>query len=134
MHLWDFDAVNRQTPLRRLLAISVIAGLLVGPLSRPVLAGALPDDSISAATEEGSVAMEGMAGDMPCCPAKAPAPFECDKCVSMASCISQCFAGVSSAAFRPPVAPSGRIARLQNDSWPEGLGHPPPEYPPRPLV
>jgi hypothetical protein len=47
---WD---VNRQTTIRRLLAIVMIAGLVLAPLFRPVVAGAGSDASMSA-----------MAGDM----------------------------------------------------------------------
>jgi hypothetical protein len=118
--------------IRRLLAISVIAGLVLAPLARPVMAGttadaAMADDmSISAMPDE-------MAGDMPCCPSKAKAPIDCDKCVFMAACMSQFLVGPA-AVFRPPFAVSGKIAPLQNDFWPDGLGHPPPEHPPRTLV
>jgi len=123
--------VNRKITIRRLLAISVIAGLILAPLSRPVMAGTTPDAamvdmSASAATDE-------MAGDMPCCPSKAPAPTDCDKCVLMAACMSQFLVGPA-AIFRPPFAVSGKVAPLQNDFWPDGLGHPPPEHPPRIVV
>src|ERR1700724_3129422 len=104
--------------MRRLLAISVIAGLLLPPLARPAMAG---DMSMSAMPDE-------MAGNMPCCPSKAPAPIDCDKCVLMAACMSQFLAGPAAATFRPPFAVSGKIAPLQNDFWPDGMGHPPPEH------
>ena len=44
--LWDFALVNCQITIRRLLAISVIAGLLLAPLSRPVMAGTTPEASM----------------------------------------------------------------------------------------
>jgi hypothetical protein len=89
---------------------------------------AVPDDmSASDTTDE-------MASDMPCCPFKAPAPIGCDKCVYMAACLSKCFTGMSTAVVHPLLTTAGRIASLQNDSWPDGLGHPPPEHPPRNLV
>jgi hypothetical protein len=74
-----------------------------------------------------------MASDMPCCPTKAPAPIDCDKCVLMALCMTKCFASPLAALFRP-FAASGQIAPLQNDFRPDGWGHPPPEHPPRTLV
>jgi hypothetical protein len=130
--LWDFVDVNRQITMRRLLAISVIAGLVLAPLFRPVMAGTTPDaamaDDMSMSPTSGE-----MAGDMPCCPSKAPAPIDCDKCVFMAACMSQFLVGPA-ATFRPPFAVSGQIAPLQNDFWPDGLGHSPPEHPPRTLV
>jgi len=126
--------VNCQITIRRLLAIVMIAGLVLAPLSSPVMAGASSHASTPAMADEMSATMDEMASDMPCCPSKAPAPVDCDKCVFMAACTAKCFVGLSVAVFRPFFAASGRIARLQNDSWPDGLGHPPPEHPPRTLV
>jgi hypothetical protein len=141
--------------IARLLAISVIAGLVLAPLSRHAMAGTPSDASMSTTADDiskaddmsksddmsataGDMSMSAtaakMTSDMPCCPSKAPVPMGCDQCVLMAACMSQCFAGVSAALFRPPFATSGKIAPLQNDAWPEGLGHPPPEHPPRVLV
>jgi hypothetical protein len=134
--MWNFDGMNRQIAIRRLLAIFMIAGLALAPFSRPVMAGMTADASTSAAAEDMSVSAtaDEMAGDMPCCPTKAPAPIDCDKCVFMAACMTKCLAGVSAAVFRPSFAASGQIAPLQNDFWPDGLGRPPPEHPPRTLV
>jgi hypothetical protein len=134
--LWDFVDVNRQITIRRLLAISMIAGLVWAPLARPVMAGMTPEASMPAMAGDMSMpaTSDQMAGEMPCCPSKAPAPVDCDKCVFMAACMSQFLAGPPAATFRPPFAVSGKIAPLQNDFWPDGLGHPPPEHPPRTLV
>jgi hypothetical protein len=134
--MWDFAGVNRQITMRRLLAIFVIVGLMLAPLSRPVMAGATLEASMSAMVEDMSspAAPDEMAGVMPCCPVKAPAPIDCDKCVFMAACMSQFLVGPSAAIFRPPFAVSGKIALPRNDFWPEGLGQPPPEHPPRTLV
>jgi len=143
--LWDFDGVNRQITIRRLLAILMIAGLILAPLSRPVMAGAASDASMPAMADDMSMSAmaddmsmsagaDEMANDMPCCPSKSPAPIDCDKCVFMAACMSKCFAGMSVAAFHPFRIASGNIAPLRNDSRPDGLGHPPPEHPPRTLV
>jgi hypothetical protein len=128
--------VNRQFAIRRLLAILMIAGLALAPLSRPVMAAVPSDPSTSTMPDDMSMAAmaDEMTGDMPCCPSKAPAPIDCDKCVYMAACMTKCFAGLSASVFRPSFATSGRIAPLQNDFRPDGLGHPPPEHPPRTLV
>jgi hypothetical protein len=135
-HLWDFADVNRQITIRRLLAIAVVAGLVLAPLSRPVMASTTPDASMPAMADDMSMSAgaDEMANDMPCCPAKAPAPIDCDKCVFMAACTSKCFAGLTAAVFQPLFAVSAGLARPQNDFWPDGLGHPPPEHPPRTLV
>jgi hypothetical protein len=133
--LWDFVDVDRQITIRRLLVISVIAGLVLAPLARPVMAAPTPDASMPAMADDMSMSAtsDEMAGDMPCCPSKAPAPIDCDKCVFMAACMSQFLVGPA-ATFRPPFAVSGKIAPLRNDFWPDGLGHSPPEHPPRTLV
>jgi hypothetical protein len=130
--LWDFAHVNRKITIRRLLATLMIAGLILAPLARPVMAGTTPDAAMADDMSMSAMPDE-MAGDMPCCPSKAPAPIDCDKCVFMAACMSQFLVGPA-AIFRPPFAVSGKIAPLQNDFWPDGLGHPPPEHPPRTLV
>lgn len=131
-----FWGVNCQITIRRLLAIVMIAGLVLAPLFRPVVAGAGSDASMSAMAGDMSMSAiaDEMAGDMPCCPAKAPAPFDCDKCVFMTACMSKCFTGMTTALFQPLFAVSAGLVRLQNDFWPDGLGRPPPEHPPRTLV
>jgi hypothetical protein len=141
--------MNLRRLIGRLLAIAVIVGQALAPLSRHAVAGMPSDASMAAVADDMSTSdspsataddmsmsatADAMARDMPCCPSKAPAPIGCDQCVLMAACMSQCFAGVSAALFHPPFAASGKIAPLQNDAWPEGLGHPPPEHPPRILV
>jgi hypothetical protein len=139
--LWDFADVNRQLTIRRLLAILMIAGLVLAPLSSPVMAGATADASMSAMADDmsmsagpESVTPDKMAGDMPCCPPTAPMPIGCDKCIFMAACTSQCLVGMTMALFQPQFAVSTGLARPQNDFRPDGLGHPPPEHPPRTLV
>jgi hypothetical protein len=134
--MWDFADVNRQITIRRLLAISVIAGLILAPLSRPVLARSMSDDSMSAMANDmsASAMADEAVDDMPCCPPSAPAPIGCDKCVFMAACVAKCSAGLTATLFQPLFAASAGLARPQNDFRPDGLGHPPPEYPPRILV
>jgi hypothetical protein len=132
--------VNRNFTIRRLLAILVVAGLALAPVSRPVMAEMSSDASMQMSmqvmTDEMSAAetTDEMAGEMPCCPSKAPAPIGCDKCIYMTACMSKCFTGMSTAVVHPFLTASDDVASLQNDSWPEGLGHPPPEHPPRTLV
>jgi hypothetical protein len=128
--------MDRPFIIRRLLAIAVVAGLVLAPLARPVMAAATADAAMPAMADDMSMPAKAgeMAGDMPCCPGKAPAPIDCDKCVFMAACLAKCFIGLSAAIFRPSFAASSQIALLRNDSWLDGLRHPPPEYPPRTLV
>jgi len=133
--------VNRQITIRRLLAIFMIAGLVLAPLARPAMAGpmsdaSMPDASMSAMTEDmsASAADDAAMDEMPCCPSKAPTPIGCDKCVLMAVCMDKCFTGLSAASFCQADVASVRTLLPQNDFRPDGLGHPPPEHPPRTLV
>ena len=142
---WDSVGVKRLLTIRRLLAISVIAGLVLAPLSRPVMAME-SDASVPAVAEDMSMAAPAevmaddmaasnmTASDMPCCPSKAPSPLECDKCIFMAACATKCFSGISAAVFHPVLVTSVRIVPLRNDSWPDSLGYPPPDHPPRTLI
>jgi hypothetical protein len=134
--LWESGFVRRNFTIRRLLAILLIAGLALAPVSQPVMAETSPDVSMQATADNMSASdtTDEMASDMPCCPSKAPAPIGCDKCVYMAACMSKCFTGMSAAVLQPFLIASDDIASLQNDAWPDGLGHPPPEHPPRTLV
>src|SRR4051794_19848322 len=118
--LWDRVEVNRQITIRRLLAILMIAGLVLAPVSRPVMAGPSSDASIQVMADEmsSSAMTDEMASDMPCCPPTGSAPVDCDKCIYMAGCMSKCFTGISAAVFRPSFAVSGRTALIQNDFWP----------------
>src|SRR5260221_14543857 len=113
----------------------MIAGMILAPFSRPVMAGMDSDASMPAMADDMSMTemAAGMADNMPCCPAKAPMPVDCDKCVLMANCMVKCFATPSAAVFYS-FALSGQIIPSQNDFWPDSLGRPPPEHPPRTLV
>jgi hypothetical protein len=144
--LWDFVGVKRQITIRRLLAVFMIAGLVLAPLSRPVMAGMASDamasdasmpamaEDMSMAVSADMMANDMTASDMPCCPSKAPSPLECDKCIFMAACATKCFSGLSAAVFHPVLAVSVRIVPLRNESWPDSLGYPPPDHPPRTLI
>jgi hypothetical protein len=136
--------------IRRLLAILMIAGLALAPVSRPVMAAtsspaaqqAMADKMTSpelassemASSEMSADTMDEMASDMPCCPSKAPMPADCDKCVFMAACGSVGFPALSAIISHPFPILSDAIALQRNDARPDGLGHPPPEHPPRRLV
>ena len=134
--LWESGFVKRNFTIRRLLAILMIAGIALAPLSQPVMAEMSSDASMQVMADEmsPSAMTDEMASDMPCCPSKAPTPVGCDKCVFMAACTSLGFVGMSSAVAHLFLTASDDVASLQNDSWPDGLGHPPPEHPPRTLV
>jgi hypothetical protein len=75
-----------------------------------------------------------MANDMPCCPSKAPAPIDCEKCLLMAACMTTGFTVVPVSTLLQFPAVSGRITRPKDDSWLHSLAHPPPDHPPRILI
>jgi hypothetical protein len=136
--------------IRRLLAILMIAGLALAPVSRPVMAATssqashemTADEMTSpemtspemSSSEMSADTMDEMARDMPCCPSKAPMPVGCDECVFMAACGSIGFPALSATIAHPFPILSDTIALQRNDAGPDGLGHPPPEHPPRRLV
>jgi hypothetical protein len=110
------------------LAILVIAGLAVAP--RSVLGVA---DAMSAGSMVAS--MSALADEMPCCPQKAPAPTDCQKCALMAACMSNCLANVSASTVALQWFPKlAQIDWIEDDSLRPGLIHPPPAKPPRMLV
>ena len=128
--------MNRNFAIRRLLAILMIVGLALAPVSRPVMAATPSDVPMQAMADEMSPSgtTDEMANDMPCCPSKAPAPVDCDKCAFMAACMTKCFAGMTATVVHPFLSASDSIVLERNDCRPDGLGHPPPEHPPRTLV
>jgi hypothetical protein len=124
-----------------LFAILMIAGLASAPVSRPVMAATssqAPHEMMTmsemAPSEMSADTMDAKANDMPCCPSKAPMPADCDKCVFMAACGSTGFPAMSATISHPFPILSDMIALQRNDARPDGLGHPPPEHPPRRLV
>jgi hypothetical protein len=131
--------VNRGFTIRRLLAVLVAAGLALAPVARPVMAHDMTRSEMASsemAPSEISAAdsMDQMASNMPCCPSKAAIPVDCDKCVFMAACGAIGFPALSATLSHPFPIVSDTIALQRDDARPDGLGHPPPEHPPRSLV
>jgi hypothetical protein len=126
--------VKRNFTIRWLCAMFVIAGLVLAPLARPVMAGTISDAVMQTMADEMSGITADMADAMPCCPSKAPAPIGCDKCAYMATCMSQYLTGMPSAVVLPFPIASDSVVPVWNDVAADGMGHPPPEHPPRILV
>jgi hypothetical protein len=132
--------VHLGSTIRRLIAVLMIAGLALAPLSRPAMAATSAHGPMPAMADEMSPAaamddsMDEMASAMPCCPSKAPMPIDCDKCVFMAGCMSTGFPAMSVTVVHPIAIVSDAIALRRSDLRPDGFGHPPPEHPPRLLV
>jgi hypothetical protein len=114
--------VNISTHLGRLLAIFLIAGLVLAPLSVPVNAA-----------NRASMATAEMSADMPCCPDKS-APTDCDQCPLMAICMATTLQAPSAAGVIELRPVSVRLLAPRSDPAAEGLGYLPPPRPPRSLV
>ncbi|WOH47967.1 hypothetical protein [Bradyrhizobium sp. sBnM-33] len=114
--------------LCRLLAIFVIVGLVLAPLTARANRGAMAPMAMAAMSDDAAA----MSDDMPCCPEKS-APVDCDQCPLMALCVST---------LQAPL-PAG-IAEIQpvtlrtllpgSDPEVESLGYSPLPKPPRSLV
>jgi hypothetical protein len=134
--------VNLASTIRRLFAVLVTAGLVFAPLVRPAMAApvsgismqATAADISSLADDIASLATAEMASDMPCCPSSAPEAVDCDRCVLMATCMSQGLMAIPVSVTHPYPTAAASLALRRNDSRPDGLGRPPPEHPPRTLV
>jgi hypothetical protein len=119
--------VKISTYLARLLAIFLIAGLVLAPLSAPANAG----KAMAASMAE--MSMPEMAADMPCCPDKS-IPMDCDQCPLMALCMVTNFhvpLSVGMIEIRPVTV---RLLAPASDPQADSLGQHPPPRPPRSLV
>jgi len=129
--------VHYVNTIRRLIAAFVIAGLVCAPFAQPAMMATAGEAASTAnmAHAMSAAAMDDQASDeMPCCPSKAPMPSGCDKCIFMAACAAKCFTSMTLALFQPPLRTSAGAIRPRSDFWPDGIGRPPPEHPPRTLV
>jgi hypothetical protein len=125
----ETGSVKRSIHLCRLLAILVIVGLVIAPLSARANSGAMAPMAMTSTSDDAAA----MADDMPCCPDKS-APVDCDQCPLMALCVSTTLQA-------PPPA---RVTEIQpvmlrmllpgSDPEVEGVGYSPPPKPPRSLV
>ena len=123
--------------IRRLIAAFVIAGLVCAPFAQPAMMATAGEAAPTAnmAHAMSAAAVDDQASDeMPCCPSKAPMPSGCDKCIFMAACAAKCLTSMTLALFQPPLRTSAGAIRPRSDFWPDGIGRPPPEHPPRTLV
>ena len=127
--LCENTRVNISVQISRLLAVFLIAGLVVAPLSRPANAGKAMDMAAPMA----AAGMADMAADMPCCPDKS-APMDCDQCPLMALCMATNFQVPPSAAMIEIRPVTVRLLAPASDPQGDSLGQHPPPRPPRSLV
>lgn len=126
--LCETGLVKRSIHLCRLLAVLVIVGLVIAPLTARANTGATASMAMTSTSDDTAA----MSEDMPCCPDKS-APVDCDQCPLMALCVSTTLqaplpAGV--AEFRPVIL---RMLRPSSDPEVKSLGYSPPPRPPRSL-
>lgn len=111
-----------------LIAVSVVAGLLVAPLSVPVMA----------ATQSTAVAdnMQSMADDMPCCPGQHDQKSkDCGSCPFVALCMLTIpLPSPDSVGALVDRTFSRSTFALPDDLLIDGLAQPPPDHPPRIIV
>ena len=124
----ETGAVKRSIHLCRLLAVLVIVGLVIAPLTARANTTAMASMAMTSMADDAA-----MADDMPCCPDKS-APADCDQCPLMALCVSTTLqaplpAGVTE--IRPVTL---RTLLPGSDPEVEGVGYSPPPKPPRSLV
>jgi hypothetical protein len=121
--------VKRSIHLCRLLAVFVIVGIVIAPLTARANAGAMKSMAIMSMSGDAAA----MSDDMPCCPDKS-APVDCDQCPLMALC--------TSTTLQPPL-PTGvaeirpvtlRMLLPGSDPEVESVGYSPPPKPPRSQV
>jgi hypothetical protein len=126
--LCETGPVKYSIHLCRLLAIFVIVGLVLAPLTARANTGAMAAMAMTAMSDDAAA----MSDDMPCCPEKS-APVDCDQCPLMALCVSTLQAPLPAgiAVIQPVTL---RTLLPGSDPEVESLGYSPLPTPPRSLV
>jgi hypothetical protein len=121
--------VKRSIHLCRLLAVLVIVGLVIAPLSARANSGAMASMAMTSTSDDAAA----MADDMPCCPDKS-APVDCDQCPLMALCVSTTLQAPLPARVTEIQPVMLRMLLPGSDPEVEGVGYSPPPKPPRSLA
>jgi hypothetical protein len=124
--LCETALVKRSIHLCRLLAVLVIVGLVIAPLTARANTGGMAMTSMSDDTA-------AMSEDMPCCPDKS-APVDCDQCPLMALCVSTTLQAPMPAGVAEIQPVTLRMLLPGSDPEVESVGYSPPPKPPRSLV
>ncbi|ANW05778.1 hypothetical protein LMTR13_22350 [Bradyrhizobium icense] len=121
--------VKYSVHLCRLLAIFVIVGLVIAPLTARANTGAIAPMAMTAMSDDTAA----MSDDMACCPEKS-APVDCDQCPLMALCVSTTLQAPLPAGIAEIQPVTLRMLLPGSDPEVDSLGHSPPPKPPRSLV
>ena len=118
--------MKRSIHLCRLLAVLVIVGLVIAPLTARANTGAMAMTSMSDDTA-------AMSEDMPCCP-DTSTPVGCDQCPLMALCVATTLQAPLPAGVAEIQSVTLRMLLPGSDPEVESVGYSPPPKPPRSLV
>ena len=128
----EVTSVKRSIHLCRLLAVFLIVGLVIAPLS--VRANAATSASMAMASISADImSADIMSADVPCCPDES-APMDCDHCPLMAICMVKTLQAQSPAGVVEVQPVTLRMLLPPSDRQADSLGHLPPPKPPRSLV
>lgn len=119
--------MKRSIHLRRLLAVLVIVGLVIAPLTARASTGAMA--SMTSMSDDTAA----MSEDMPCCPDKS-APIDCDQCPLMALCAATTLQAPLPADVAEIQSVTLRMLLPGSDPEVDSVGYSPPPKPPRSLV
>jgi hypothetical protein len=122
--------------IQRLLPILAVLGLVLAPLTTPVLGAGLARAMQSASVDTAMAGMAvkdgGMSSEMPCCPPEKPVMPDCHKaCPLVALCMAKCLGGLLASAGEPLRLASSAQMISRNEIAPASLGQAPPPPPPR---
>jgi hypothetical protein len=125
--LCEITLVKRSIHLCRLLAVFVIVGLVIAPLT------AWANTSVMASMTSMSGDEAGVSEEMPCCPDKS-APVDCGQCPLMALCVSTTLQAPLPAGVAEIQPVTLRMLLPGSDPEVESVAYSPPPKPPRSLV
>lgn len=127
--LCETGLVKRSIHLCRLLAVFLIVGLVIAPLSARANAGVQASMAMAPMSDDAA----SMSAGQPCC-ADESAPADCGDCPLMAICMVKTLQAPPAAGVSEIVPLTLRILLPASDPEAEGLGLQPPPKPPRFLV
>ena len=122
----EIAPVKRSIHLCRLLAVLVIVGLVISPLT--ARANAVVTASMTSMSGDAA-----MSEDMPCCPEKS-LPMDCADCPLMAICMAKTLQAQPSAGVAEIQPVTLRMLLPGSDPEVESVAYSPPPKPPRSLV
>jgi hypothetical protein len=127
--LCETGSVKRSIHLCRLLAVLVIVGLVIAPLTARANTGATASMAMTSMSDDTAA----MSEDMPCCPDKS-APVDCDQCPLMALCTATTLQAPLPAGVAEIQPVTLRMLLPGSDPEVESVAYSPPPKPPRSLV